>query len=118
MSIPIHFRPMLAFTPTLARYAVWKAEQTNAAIGDAVRRASDDAEYLDGFGEGAEAMSSFSTTDCSSLLSTSFAYHDWSPPQNKPKRCRDGWQDGQELIFNILLAERLEACRVQVPPTP
>jgi len=114
---------------TLARYAVWKAEQTNAAIGEAVRRAiddaadvadslSDDAEYLEGFGEGAEAMTSFSTTDCSSLLGTSFAFHDSSPPKTKTKRWRDGWRDGQELIFNILLAERLQACRVQVPPIP
>lgn len=117
------------YDQTLARYAVWKAEQTNAAIEEVVRRAivdaadvadslSDDAEYLDGFGEGAETMSSFSTTDCSSLLSTSLAFHDSSPPKDKSKRWRDGWHQGQELIFNVLLAERLQACRVQVPPTP
>ena len=114
---------------TLQRYAVWKAEQTNASIREALQRAisdaadvaddlDDDADYLAGFGEGAEAMSSFSTTDCSSLLNTSLSYHDTSAPKDTSKRWRDGWQDGQELIFNVLLAERLQACRVPVPPAP
>ena len=115
------------YDQTLARYAAWKADQTNAAVGEAVRRAlddaadvaedlSDDADYLAGFAKGSEKMSSFSTTDCSSLLSTSFSFHDSGPPQDKPKRWRDGWRDGQELIFNVLLAERLQACRVPAPP--
>ncbi len=30
----------------------------------------------------------------------------------------DGGVAGQELIFNILLAERLQACRVPVPTVP
>lgn len=117
------------YDQTLERYAVWKAEQTNAAVGEAVRRAVDDAadvadslsdddDYLAGFAAGAEEMSSFSTTDCSALLSTSLSYHDSNPPQNTSKRWRDGWEDGQELIFNVLLAERLQACRVKVPSSP
>jgi hypothetical protein len=117
------------YDQTLARYAVWQAEQTNAAVNDAVRRAvneaadvaedlSDDTDYLAGFAAGAEKMSGFGTTDCASLLSTSFSFHDTTPSKDEPKRWRDGWQDGQELIFNVLLAERLQACRVPVPPAP
>ncbi|MDX2438252.1 MAG: hypothetical protein QNL88_14540 [Acidobacteriota bacterium] len=117
------------YDQTLQKYTAWKAEQTNAAVGAAVHRAindaanvaddlSDDADYLDGFSMGAEEMSSFSTTNCSSLLSASFSFHDTSPPKDRPKRWRDGWEDGQELVFNVLLAERLQACRVPVPPAP
>jgi len=114
---------------TLERYAEWKAEQTNAAVREALRRAvsdaadvaddlDDDDDYLAGFAAGAEEMSSFSTTQCSSLLNTSFSYHDTAAPRDKPKRWRDGWEDGQELIFNVLLAERLQDCRVPVPTAP
>jgi hypothetical protein len=117
------------YDQTLARYAAWQAEQTNAAVNDAVRRAiadaadvaddlSDDTDYLAGFAAGAEKMSEFSTTDCMSLLSTSFSFHDTKAPEDKQKRWRDGWQDGQELIFNVLLAERLQVCRVPVPVVP
>ncbi len=117
------------YDQTLARYAAWQAEQTNAAVNDAMRRAveeaadvaedlSDDSDYLSGFAAGAEKMSSFSTTDCSSLVATSLASHDTKAPEDKEKRWRDGWQDGQELIFNVLLAERLQTCRVPVPPVP
>lgn len=117
------------YEQTLQKYTAWKAEQTNAAVSDGLHRAiddaadvaddlSDDADYLAGFGAGAEEMTSFSTTDCSSLLSASLSFYDTSPPKDKPKRWRAGWQDGQELIFNVLLAERLLACRVPVPPAP
>ena len=97
---------------TLARHAVWKAEQTNAAVEEALHRAISDAADV------AEDMSSFNTTDCASLLGASLSFHDTSPPKDKPKRWRDGWEDGQELIFNVLLAEGLEACRVPVPSAP
>lgn len=117
------------YDQTLARYALWRAEQTNAAVNDAVRRAiadagdvaedlSDDTDYLAGFAAGAEKMSSFSTTACASLLSASFSLHDTKAPEDNEKRWRDGWQDGQKLIFYVLLAERLQACRVPVPTAP
>lgn len=117
------------YAQTLQRHAAWKAEQTNAEVGEAIRRAIsdagdvaddliDDADYLAGFAEGAQKMSSFSTNDCSLLLSTAFSYHDTSAPEGRSKRWRDGWLDGQELIFNVLLAERLQSCRVPVPPAP
>jgi hypothetical protein len=117
------------YDTTLQRHANWAAEQTNAAVNEAVRRAvanaadvaddlSDDEDYLAGFAAGAEKMSSFSTTECSLLLATAFSSHDTNAPNDKPKRWREGWRDGQELIFNVLLADRLQDCLVAVPPGP
>jgi phosphate-selective porin len=114
------------YADTLQRHAIWQADQTNAAVAEATARAldaaadvaddvSDDPDYLGGFAAGAEAMSSFSTTDCSLLLGASFTYQHRSAPKDKPGRWRDGWDDGQELIFNVLVADRLQACTVPVP---
>ena len=117
------------YDETLRRHARWQAEQTNAAVDAAIIRAQsdaaevaddlrDDAEYLEGFSEGALEMASFSTTSCSSLLGASLEYYDSSPPPDSSKAWRAGWRDGQELIFNVLLAQRLNGCRVPVPPGP
>jgi len=114
------------YDTTLQRHAAWKAEQTNAAVRVAIDRAlaaaadiaedlSDDTDYLAGFAEGAEEMSSFATTNCSSLLSASFSVHHKSAPKDRAKRWREGYDDGQELVFNVLLADRLRACVVPVP---
>lgn len=111
---------------TLQRHAVWQAEQTNAAVRVATDRAlaaaadvaddlDDDTDYLAGFAEGAEQMSSFATTECSSLLNASFSVHHKNAPKGRPKRWREGYDDGQELVFNVLLADRLRACTVPVP---
>jgi hypothetical protein len=96
-------------------------EALRRAISDAADVAGDlgdDSDYLAGFAAGAEEMSSFNTTDCGSLIGASLSFHDTSPPKDKPNRWRDGWEDGQELIFNVLLAEGLEACHVPVPSAP
>ncbi len=117
------------YDETLRLHAVWKAEQTNAAVREATDRALSDAanaaedirndeDYLAGFAAGAEEMSSFSTTDCSSLLTTSLEAHDKNPPKEKSGMWKDGWEDGQTLVFNTLLADRLRSCAVPVPPSP
>ncbi len=114
------------YETTLQRHAVWKAEQTNAAVRIAIDRAlsaaadvaddlSDDTEYLEGFAHGAEEMSSFSVSECSSLLSVSYSVYHENPPKDQPSRWRDGYDDGQELVFNVLVADRLRACTVPVP---
>ncbi len=111
---------------TLQRHAAWQAEQTNAAVEEGIHNAlsrasrlaegmSDDADYLQGFGTGAEKMSDLSVTTCSSLLSASFSTYRGRAPKDHPDRWRDGYDDGQELVFNVLVAERLGACRVPVP---
>jgi len=115
---------------TLARYEVWKAEQTNAAVAarreraieDAADIADDidqDAEYLEGFAAGVEAMKDWSVTTCSTLISAELSHYDKNPPGDRTgHRFREGFDDGQELIFNVLLAQRLGRCLVPVPPAP
>ena len=60
-------------------------------------------------------MSSFAVTECSSLLSVSYSVYHENPPKDRPKLWRSGFDDGQELIFNVLVADRLRACMVPVP---
>ena len=117
------------YEETLHRHAVWKAEQINAAVRDgiddslseaaeAVEDLDDDAEYLAGFGEGAEKMSEFSVTSCDSLLSVSFTSYRKSAPSDRSRSWKDGWDDGQKLVFHVLLADRLRSCLVPVPAPP
>jgi hypothetical protein len=114
------------YDETLHRHAVWKAEQTNAAIRDGIDHAlseaaeavedlDDDADYLAGFGEGAEEMGEFYITSCDSLLSVSFTSYRKSPPSDQSRDWKDGWTDGQKLVFHVLLADRLRSCLVPVP---
>jgi hypothetical protein len=111
---------------TVQQYAAWKAEQTNrevreksraalARAADLAERLRDDDDYLAGFSSGAEEMSSLYLTDCSLLLSASDSSNRSSPPGDKPSRWKEGWEDGQDLIFNLLIAQRLQACLVPVP---
>jgi hypothetical protein len=111
---------------TLQRHAAWKAEQTNrevreksrtalARAADLAERLRDDEDYLAGFSAGAEKMSSLYLTDCSPLLSASDSANRSSPPGGKDSRWKEGWEDGQDLIFNLLVAQRLQACMVPVP---
>jgi hypothetical protein len=114
------------YDTTLQRHAAWKAEQTNTAVRVVIDRAleaaadiaddlSDDTDYLAGFAEGAEEMSSFASTECSSLLSASYTVHRTKAPKDRDKRWREGYDDGQELVFNVLVADRLRSCTVPVP---
>jgi len=117
------------YEETLHRHAVWKAEQTNAAVRDGIDHAlseaaevvedlDDDADYLAGFGEGAEKMGGFSVTSCGSLLSVSFTSYRKNAPSDQSRGWKDGWNDGQKLVFHVLLADRLRSCLVPVPAPP
>lgn len=114
------------YEETLHRHTVWKAEQTNAAVRDGINHAlseaaeaiedlDDDADYLAGFGEGSEKMGEFSVTNCDSLLSVSFTSYRKSGSSDKSRTWKDGWNDGQKLVFHVLLADRLRSCLVPVP---
>jgi len=121
---------------TLAQHAVWQADQTNAAVAsrsdDAIDDANrvardlrDDPDYLAGFAAGAEAMRSWWESSCSTLVGTNFSWVKKGTPRGhsggstSEKRWREGWSDGQELVFNLALADRLRGCYVQVPePAP
>jgi hypothetical protein len=117
------------YDQTLQRHAVWKAEQTNAAVrqgidfalgeaGEAAEGLNDDGDYLAGFGEGSEKMSGFSVTSCEALLSSSFTSYRKRAPEDRSRSFKDGWDDGQKLVFHVLVAERLRSCLLPVPPAP
>ena len=117
------------YEETLQRHAAWKAEQTNAAVRDGIDAAisesaeavddlDDDADYLAGFAEGAEKMDSFSVTNCDSLLGLSFNSYRKNAPSDKSRDWKNGWEDGQKLVFHVLLADRLRSCLVPVPAVP
>lgn len=117
------------YEDTLLRHAIWQAEQTNAAVYDGIDRAlaaaadaandlDDDADYLAGFAAGSEKMSDFTLSDCGSLLRASVSTYRKRAPADQSKRWRDGWDDGQRLIFNVILADRLRRCTVPVPAAP
>jgi hypothetical protein len=114
---------------TLARHARWQAEQTNAAVADRIRQALDDAarmtaavdtnpDYLQGFAAGARTMQEWWERDCGDLIGAQFRFEGDRPPSARSAPWVDGWDDGQELVFNILLAQRLEGCFVPVPEVP
>jgi hypothetical protein len=114
------------YDQTLHRHAVWKAEQTNTAVREGIEHAlseaaeavedlDDDADYLAGFGEGAEEMGEFSITSCDSLLRISYSSYHKNAPSDQSRGWRDGWNDGQKLVFHVLLADRLRSCLVPVP---
>jgi hypothetical protein len=117
------------YQETLRRHALWKAERTNAAVHAGIDHAiseaaaaaddiDDDADYLEGFAEGAEEMADFSVTSCDSLLRASFTSYDESPPADRSRGFKEGWDNGQKLVFFVLLADRLRSCLVPVPPPP
>jgi hypothetical protein len=114
------------YEETLQRHAAWKAEQTNAAVREGIDHAlseaaevaddiDDDDDYLAGFGAGAEKMADFGLTSCSSLLNASFTTYRKNPSSDQTRSFKDGWDDGQKLVFNVLLANGLRSCLVPVP---
>ncbi len=114
---------------TLTRHEIWQAEELNLEVQartdqaletalDAASGVSDDPEYLKGFADGVENMKFWSEDDCGSLISASFGSISRSPPKDSNRRYKPGYRDGQELMFNLILAKRLEGCYVPVPPMP
>jgi hypothetical protein len=128
---------------TLARHAQWRAEQYNLAVDEKLRVAllqahdaatdlTPDPVYLQGFAAGSEAMESWQVRDCNKLmacsLDTVLVSHDDHDHHHGHEHGEDappipeswfrGWEDGQRLVFNISLLERLESCYVPVPEVP
>jgi hypothetical protein len=123
------------YEQTLARYQVWKAEQTNAAVaaraqqalGDARRtldRVDEDPHYLAGFAAGVDTMRRWWSSDCDRLIEARFDREEKDAPSDRrggsdeQRHWRDGFRDGQELAFNLVLADRLGECYVPIPPLP
>jgi hypothetical protein len=116
---------------TLARHAVWQAEQINMDIDARLAAALDEAEslasrieddhvYLDGFAAGTRAMRTWRERDCGPLLSGEFTTFRHGAPdayEDNEVWC-DGFYDGQRLVYDIYLLSRLPECYVEVPSAP
>ncbi len=114
---------------TLIRHEIWQAEELNFEIQARADQAletalqvtssvSNDPEYLKGFADGVQNMRFWSENDCDRLLSANFGSISDRPPKGSNRRYKPGYRDGQELIFNLILAKRLEGCYVPVPAMP
>lgn len=114
---------------TLLEHEIWQAEHRNIEIQDHADQAletalqaasgvSEDPEYLKGFADGVKVMKFWSENNCDRLIAATFSGHSMNPPRDSTKKFKRGFRDGQELIFSLILAKRLEGCYVPVPPLP
>jgi hypothetical protein len=114
------------YNETLRRHARWKAEQINVAVHGAIDHALSEAaevtrdideedDYLAGFGAGAEEMADLTITSCDALLNASFSTYRRNPSADRSHDFKEGWNDGQKLVFHVLLADRLRSCLVPIP---
>ena len=111
----------------LAAYEAWKQEQLYRALrerlhealdraADIAHRADEGVAYARGFASGAREADHdrFDYTDCEDLPSVYFSERRGKPPEGLDGRderdWRDGFKDGQRLLFEIILARRLERC--------
>ena len=117
------------YEDTLIRHEIWKAEQLNLSIearaDEALetalriaRNVDDDPRYLKGFADGSRNLNRWSENDCERLLSVSFSSVSDHAPRDSEGAYKDGFRDGQELVFSLILARRLQGCFVVVPPPP
>jgi hypothetical protein len=116
------------YDQTLYEHAVWKAEQTNTAISARINQATRDAlritdrigrgsDYLQGFADGIDSMHSWREHDCEDLINIRFSSVSKRAGRDG-KDYRNGFSDGQELEFNLILADRLQGCFIPPPPQP
>jgi len=115
---------------TLARHAVWRAEQINLAVdsktelavdeaGAVTARIRSDPPYLEGFAAGAMKMRQWRTTNCDDLLAMPFPRVRCDVPEEFEgdgfESWREGYEDGQLIVYSVLMIERLPVCYVDVP---
>lgn len=119
---------------TLAKLAVWRAEQTNFKVQERLDmtfeetthltdRLSSDASYLAGLARGIEAGKAVKLTGCRSLMRVNL-----TGPKKPPvaqanqtsyqSRSDRGYKDGRMLILSLELLRRLPECFVEVPDLP
>lgn len=115
------------YEETLYEYQVWQAQQLNAAVAERideaieeasrlVDRLDDDPEYLAGFARGVDrARDRHLGDDCDRLLSKSTYSFVAKPPKDENRDWREGFEDGQRLVFHLEIARRLRRCFVPVP---
>lgn len=118
------------YEATLAAYEAWRASRVNAEVQKAIEealdeasrlaaRVEDDEEYALGFVTGMERMSDASFGDCPQLLSGGFYGKRHSPPGERSKAWKEGYEEGQRLVYHLEVARRLQRCFVPLPlPVP
>jgi hypothetical protein len=128
-------RRMKSYPPdydrTLARHAIWRAEQTNEAVQARIDmsyqetarltdRLSSDTGYLAGFAKGIEAARTVKLDGCSRLMAVNLdppksTVSQASSKSTSEARGDHGYQDGRRLILALELLRRLPDCFVPVP---
>ena len=115
------------YDQTLYEYERWRTEQLNAAVAvridqaidEATRlvdRLDDDPEYLAGFAKGVDrARGRDLGDDCERLLSRSIRSLVVKASNDESRSWRAGYQDGQELVFQLETGRRLRRCFVPPP---
>lgn len=108
---------------TLAEYEEWKTEQLQAEIADQlasyskeaariVDRLDVDAESLAGFGKGVDdARDRGFSEQCDRLVDLSVGSFTRSGSSSASANWREGYRDGQELVFYLEMIARLLRCR-------
>lgn len=116
---------------TLARHAVWKAEQYNAAIQAKIDHAvaetsrladrlHGDSNYLSAFAEGVEAARTADLRGCPALLALDLGEIRRQAAQAKSEADLDaegvqGFEDGKVLVLGLEMIRGLAVCFVPVP---
>ena len=84
----------------------------------------DDPDYLQGLAAGVDAMKRWEVQDCSYLVSRGYESARRGVPQDRrgedeaSQKWRRGYDDGQRLVYGIIVLERIDQCYVPVPPVP
>lgn len=105
----------------LAEHRKWKAAQVNAAVGQriaqaleeatrATAHANNDAEYGAGLAAGLAEMRWVSHSSCDAWLESSYWTHHKSPPGGASSKFKDGFEDGQRIGYHVLVARNLQGC--------
>ncbi|MDH3746110.1 MAG: hypothetical protein OES47_13510 [Acidobacteriota bacterium] len=112
---------------TVTAHRVWKVDQVNMTVGrkieESVERASrlverieEDPEYLAGFAAGVdEARRDSLGEDCDRLLSLSPSTFVEKAAKGSSSEWREGFEEGQALVFHLELARRLHDCFLPLP---
>lgn len=123
------------YQETLARHAVWKAEETNRALArarqealeqaaSALERLGEDGDYLAGFAAGVEVQRRRSAPSCGSMAAARFESDEQRPPRDRQgetaadRSFKRGFRDGQLVMWATRLARTAEGCFVPVPSLP
>jgi hypothetical protein len=120
------------YETTLARHAIWKAEQTNAAVQAQIDRAFEetarltdrmvsDPAYIAGFAQGVQAAKSVELEACPVLMAINLAEVRRQAAEAKAREAGvgaaavSGFQDGKALVYGLEMLRNLRTCFVRVP---